>query len=57
MCGHVGCCDTSKNRHAWKHFVETGHPLIESFEPGTKWRWCYIDETYLPADPATSRNR
>jgi low temperature requirement protein LtrA len=46
ICGHVGCCDTSKNRHAWKHFQETGHPLIESFEPGNKWQWCYIDETY-----------
>jgi low temperature requirement protein LtrA len=47
ICGHVGCCETSKNRHAWKHYQETGHPLIESFEPGNKWRWCYIDETYL----------
>lgn len=48
-CGHVGCCDTSRHRHAARHFEETGHPLIETFEPGPKWRWCYSDETYLPA--------
>ena len=44
-CGHVGCCDSSPNRHATKHFHETGHPIIQSFEPGENWRWCYIDET------------
>jgi uncharacterized UBP type Zn finger protein len=43
-CGHVGCCDQSKNRHATKHFHATGHPIIQSFQPGEDWRWCYIDE-------------
>ena len=43
-CGHVGCCDSSPNRHARKHFYSTGHPIIQSFEPGEDWRWCYIDE-------------
>lgn len=43
-CGHVGCCDNSKNRHATRHFHETGHPVIQSREPGESWRWCYIDE-------------
>jgi uncharacterized UBP type Zn finger protein len=47
VCGHVGCCDQSPNKHALKHFQETGHPVIESVEPGESWRWCYIDETYL----------
>lgn len=46
-CGHVGCCDSSKNRHARKHFQDTGHPLIESAEPGESWRWCYLDETHV----------
>ena len=46
-CGHVGCCDSSKNRHARAHFHETQHPLIQSAERGEDWRWCYIDETYL----------
>lgn len=50
ICGHVGCCDSSKNKHATKHFHSTGHPLIKSFEPGENWGWCYIDKTfvYLP---------
>lgn len=46
-CGHVGCCDSSKNKHATRHFQETGHPIIQSFEPGEDWRWCYIDKTYV----------
>jgi uncharacterized UBP type Zn finger protein len=46
-CDHVGCCDSSKNRHARAHFQETGHPLIQSAERGEDWRWCYIDDTYL----------
>jgi len=44
-CGHVGCCDSSPNQHARAHFHLIGHPIIQSFEPGEKWRWCYIDET------------
>lgn len=46
-CGHVGCCDSSKNRHATKHFRATGHPVIKSFEPGQDWGWCYVDEVEL----------
>ncbi|HEV2339856.1 MAG TPA: UBP-type zinc finger domain-containing protein [Patescibacteria group bacterium] len=46
-CGHVGCCDNSKNKHATKHFHTTHHPIIKSFEPGEDWKWCYIDELYL----------
>nr|WP_218844088.1 Na+/H+ antiporter [Naumannella cuiyingiana] len=40
-CGHVGCCDSSVGRHATRHFEETGHPVMRSFEPGESWRWCY----------------
>ena len=43
-CGHVGCCDNSKNKHATKHFKSTGHPIIKSFEPGEDWMWCYVDK-------------
>jgi CPA2 family monovalent cation:H+ antiporter-2 len=46
-CGHVGCCDTSRNKHASKHFPETSHPIIKSLQPGEDWAWCYADETYL----------
>lgn len=47
-CGHVGCCDSSPNRHATRHFESAGHPVIRSFEPGEDWSWCYVDRTYLP---------
>jgi len=43
-CGHVGCCDDSKNKHATKHFHATHHPIITSLEPGETWSWCYVDE-------------
>lgn len=43
-CGHVGCCDSSKNKHATKHFAAAKHPVIRSFEPGEDWRWCYVHE-------------
>lgn len=43
-CGHVGCCNSSPNRHALAHFDATGHPIVRSFEPGEEWRWCYVDE-------------
>lgn len=42
-CGHVGCCDSSKNKHATKHFHRTRHPLMRSIEPGENWIWCYVD--------------
>ena len=46
-CGHVGCCDSSKNKHATKHFHATRHPIIKSFEPGEDWGWCYVDQLML----------
>jgi hypothetical protein len=46
QCGHVGCCDSSKNKHATQHFHTTGHPVVQSFEPGEEWLWCYIDEEF-----------
>jgi len=46
-CGHVGCCDSSKNRHATKHFRATQHPIVTSAEPGEDWSWCYVDELML----------
>jgi uncharacterized UBP type Zn finger protein len=43
-CGHIGCCDSSPNRHATAHVNETGHLVIRSAEPGEDWFWCYEDE-------------
>ena len=44
LCGHVGCCDSSPSRHATAHFHETGHPIMQSFEPGEDWGWDYVEE-------------
>jgi uncharacterized UBP type Zn finger protein len=52
-CGHVGCCDDSKNTHATRHFEATGHPLIRSLEPGDRWGWCYVDKRLY--DPMPGR--
>jgi hypothetical protein len=50
-CGHVGCCDDSKNRHARKHAAATHHPIITSFQPGEDWSWCFVDEVELELPP------
>ena len=46
-CGHVGCCDDSKNTHATKHAQATGRPIIKSFEPGEFWMWCSQDAVLI----------
>ena len=51
VCGKIGCCDNSPNRHATAHFEEEGHPLIRSAEPGEDWSWCYIDEAMFVVSP------
>ncbi len=53
-CGHIGCCDSSPNTHATKHFHATTHPLIQSFEPGEDWFWCYADDLFFELDDAPS---
>lgn len=50
-CGHIGCCDDSLNRHAMKHGQETGHAVIQSFEPGEDWFWSYRDEATFESPP------
>ncbi len=47
ICGNVGCCDSSKNKHSTKHSHETVHPIIKSFEPGEDWSYCFIEEIYF----------
>ena len=46
-CGHVGCCNSSKNKHATMHAHTEGHPIVRSFEPGEDWRWCFVDEMLI----------
>ena len=49
-CGHVGCCDSSPNKHATKHFHATKHPVMTSGEAGETWSWCFVDERVLPEE-------
>jgi Zn-finger in ubiquitin-hydrolases and other protein len=52
-CGHVGCCDSSPNRHATAHWQQhPDHPLVRSYEPGENWWWCYADELFFEVDGA-----
>jgi len=46
-CGHVGCCDSSPNRHASKHAPAAHHPIVRSLEPDEDWGWCYVDQVEL----------
>lgn len=46
-CGHVGCCNSSPGQHATAHFQQTGHPMVQSFEPGEDWFWDYQSEDYV----------
>jgi uncharacterized UBP type Zn finger protein len=50
-CGHVGCCDSSPNRHATAHAGAVGHPIVRSLEPGESWFWCYLDEVAWEPEP------
>lgn len=55
QCGHVGCCDSSPSQHASRHYQESGHPVIASYEPGETWFWDFaaddvVDGPRLP-DP------
>lgn len=55
-CGHVGCCDSSPGRHATAHFRSEGHALVQSFEPGEEWVWCYADEALVTVAGLPSRS-
>jgi uncharacterized UBP type Zn finger protein len=47
ICGHVGCCDSSAGKHATGHFNQTNHEVMQSFEPGDTWAWCYVHKRTL----------
>jgi uncharacterized UBP type Zn finger protein len=50
LCGHIGCCDDSPNKHASAHARSTSHPVIRSAEPGENWSYCYVDDVTLVLD-------
>jgi uncharacterized UBP type Zn finger protein len=51
VCGKIGCCDSSPNRHATRHAQEAGHPIARSAEPGETWAWCFVDEVGVAVEP------
>jgi len=54
QCGHIGCCDQSPGKHATAHFHEIEHPIIQSFEPGEDWFYCYVDDVMFEIDGVPS---
>ncbi|MFD5065548.1 UBP-type zinc finger domain-containing protein [Streptomyces sp. NPDC058394] len=51
LCGHVGCCDSSVGQHATAHYKRTGHPVVQSFEPGEEWFWDYAADDVREVGP------
>jgi hypothetical protein len=43
---HLRLCLTPIRR-ARAHAHALAHPIIQPFEPGESWRWCYADEAYV----------
>ena len=44
---HVGCCDSSPQRHGRAQWQPAAHPIMCSLEPGETWGWCFVDEVEL----------
>jgi predicted ester cyclase len=47
ICGFVGCCDTSKNKHMKQHYEETSHGIFRSIRLDEGWGWCYDDNAFF----------
>lgn len=47
QCGRILCCEGSPQQHAKAHAGSTSHGLVQSFEPGEDWVWCYDDDVLL----------
>jgi uncharacterized UBP type Zn finger protein len=54
LCGHVGCCDSSPAQHASRHAADTGHPVVQSFEPGESWFWNYATDQVFQGPELTA---
>lgn len=51
ICGHVGCCNDSPQQHAKQHAHDSGHHIIQSFQPQENWLYCYADDLMMPPSP------
>jgi len=43
--------------HALAHHLETGHPMIGSFERADTWAWCYPHRRYFDPMPGVPKRR
>ena len=57
VCGHVGCCDSSPDRHASAHAASSGHAIIRSIQPGEDWSWCFVDEVAMRIRGVTGESK
>lgn len=57
VCGHVGCCDDSPEKHATAHAHADSHPIIRSLEPHEEWSWCYVDHVAFVVDGIRGETR
>lgn len=46
-CGHIGCCDSSPSQHARRHAAETGHPIVQTFEPDEDWFYDFARDRFV----------
>jgi CPA2 family monovalent cation:H+ antiporter-2 len=44
VCGYIGCCDSSRNRHMTGHAESSRHPIMRGIEPTDHWAYCYADD-------------
>jgi hypothetical protein len=56
-CGHVGCCDSSPQQHASEHYRQTGHPIMQSFEPGEEWFYDHRTNVFVTGRLLRHRGR
>src|SRR5262249_44395987 len=45
-CGPTLCGFSSPNRHASKHARASHHPVVASAQPGERWLYCFVDDTF-----------
>lgn len=56
VCGKVGCCDQSPNQHTRRHWEQTTHPVIQSYEPNEEWVFCFADDFYSEEPPPSMKS-
>ena len=53
-CRHIGCGDNSPNRRATARFRGSSDPIIQSYQRGDDWQYCFLDDLTFLVDGAPS---